>query len=68
MVPIACGELGKKVFQYSALSTWNELQNDLKLQEFVSLNYFKARVKTMVENYLRGGQLKHSNVSVKCIS
>lgn len=52
-VPKTRTEFGKKAFQLSAPLAWNELQRTMKLQELVSLNNFKARVKVMEENEMQ---------------
>ena len=41
-VPEVRTERGKKAFKCAAPSAWNSLQNDLRLQELVSLNTFKT--------------------------
>ena len=48
-VPKTRTEFGKQAFQLSAPLAWNELQKTLDLQELVSLNSFKARVKVLEE-------------------
>ena len=50
-VPNACTEQGKKAFVYFAPSAWNTLQNDLRLNEFISVNAFKSKIK------INGGRL-----------
>ena len=44
-VPNARTEMGKRAFGYSAPSSWNMLQNVLKLRELISLTTFKSRMK-----------------------
>ncbi len=41
-VPRIRTELGKKAFQYAAPSSWNDVQKDLKLSHFISLEEFKS--------------------------
>ena len=38
-------ELGKKAFKFSAPSTWNDVQKDLKLKHLVALTDFKTIIK-----------------------
>lgn len=44
--------VGKKDFLFSAPSTWNSLQNGLKLQDLVTLSEFKCIVKSMESDNL----------------
>ena len=46
-VPRVRTELGKKAFMFSAPFAWNSLQNELKLQDLVTLNEFKGMVKSI---------------------
>lgn len=41
-VPKVRTELGKRAFSYAAPFTWNQLQNELKLKELVSINSLKS--------------------------
>ena len=41
-VPRVKTELGKRAFKFSALSTWNDVQKDLKLTHLVALRDFKT--------------------------
>ena len=50
-VPNARMEMGKGAFVYSAPSAWNTLQNDLKLNELISLNAFKSKMKTLEADF-----------------
>ena len=44
-VPFFRTKLGKRVFVYSAPSTWNMLQKDWKITELISLNAFKYKLR-----------------------
>ena len=44
-VPRVRTETGKKAFSYSAPSTWNALQSELKLTELVSLDVFRSTLR-----------------------
>ena len=52
-VPNARTETGKRAFVYSAPLAWNMLQNDLKLNELISLNAFKSKMKELQTDSLR---------------
>lgn len=39
-------EVGEGAFGYSAPSAWNQLQDDLKFKEMVSLNVLNLKLKT----------------------
>lgn len=45
-VPHVSTVLGKKAFVYSAPSTWNLLQNNLKLSKLIPLSVFKLRMRS----------------------
>lgn len=47
-VPKVRTEMGKKAFRFSAPSTWNCLQSELKLQSLVSLNVFKSMINSII--------------------
>ena len=52
-VPNARTEIGKRAFVYSAPSAWNILQKVLKLNDFISLNAFKLKMKKIETDSLR---------------
>ena len=52
-VPNARTEIGKRAFVYSASSAWNILQKVLKLNDFISLNAFKFKMKKFETDSLR---------------
>ena len=48
-VPKARTDFGKKAFNFAAPSAWNQLQNELRLKELVSLYSFKGFLKDLAE-------------------
>lgn len=46
-VPHARTELGKRAFAFSAPTAWNKLQNDLRLDQLITLNAFKTKMKEL---------------------
>ena len=52
-VPKAHTSLGRSSFQFAAASDWNELQQTLKLDRFISISSFKDSIMdTLTDTYL----------------
>ena len=50
-VPKAHTSLGRSFFQFTAASDWNELQQTLKLDSFISISSFKdSTMDTLADN------------------
>lgn len=61
VVPVTKTELGKKAFKYAAPSACNDVQEDLKLSELITLAKFNTFLKDREKQFSWSSQLP-----VKC--